>query len=508
MNARSIRFSELVTEFAFKPTAIAGFFVLVAVLWTFPLQHVIAYPFVFLFFGAIIGSAWFGGFIAGLIAIALSYLTIVFFFIPPLYSISVGKESRSFLAAFLLCAFVISIVSSSRSRAEAAIRSARDQLEARVHERTAELEHSNLEITERERQLRLLTEAIPQQIWAADAEGAIEYCNHDLLQHLGKTVKELQGDAFFNVLHPEDAALFRQGWSAARNSGGRFEVQVRVQGANGNFRWFLVRGIPQRASSGEILRWYGVHIDVEDQRRSQERLFSAHDNLSRSRRTMSLAEMAASIAHQLNQPLTALTTHAAACKRWLHGDPPNVTRAIAAAEHVVEESSRAAAVVSSVRSLFSKTDYVREPTDVNGLVQDLAVLLRDDAIRGGVSIQLSLAENLPKVEVDPVQIQQVILNLAINGMEAMSPVTRPKLLGISTALNGPQEIRVAVKDCGPGIAEEIRSRIFEPFFTTKSGGIGIGLALCRSVVEEHGGRIWADSSSEGAVFQFSLRINS
>ncbi|HEX4287055.1 MAG TPA: ATP-binding protein [Terracidiphilus sp.] len=505
MSARAVRFSELVIESAVKPTAIAGVFVLVALLWTFPLQHVIAYPFVFLFFGAIIGSAWFGGFIAGLIAIALSYLTIAFFFIPPLYSISVGKESQSFVAAFLLCAFAISIVSSSRSHTENAIRNARDELEARVRDRTAELEHSNLEITERERQLRLLTEAIPQQIWAADAHGSIEYCNHDLLEHLGKKTTELQGEGFYDVLHPEDAALFRQGWSAARTSGDRFEVQVRIRGANAKYRWFLVRGVPQRATRGEILRWYGVHIDMEDQRRSQERLLSAHDNLSRFRRTMSLAEMAASIAHQLNQPLTALTTHAAACKRWLHGDPPNLERATTAAERVVEESSRAAAVVGSVRSLFSKTDYVREPTNLNALINDLVVLLRDDAIRRGVSIQLSLAQNLPKADVDPVQIQQVILNLAINGMEAMSSITRPKLLEIATTLNSLREIEVTVKDCGPGIAETIQSRIFEPFFTTKQEGIGIGLSLCRSVVEEHGGRIWAESSSGGAVFQFALR---
>lgn len=508
MRSGSVHLSDGIVQFGLKPSAIAAVFVLVALLWTFLLQHVISYPFVFLFFGAIIGSAWFGGFIAGLMAIAFSYITVVFFFIPPLYSISIAKESRSFVTAFLLCAFVISIVSSSRKRAETAIRVARDDLEDRVHERTAELERSNLEITERERQLRLLTEAIPQQIWAADAQGRIEYCNRDLLVHLGKEPKDLKDEAFFSVLHPEDAVLFRQGWDAARNSGGRFEVQIRIRGANGHYRWFLVRGVPQRATSGEILRWYGVHIDVEDQHRSQERLLSAHDDLSRFRRTTSMAEMAASIAHQLNQPLTALVTHASACRRWLHTDPPNVARATAAADKVVDESSRAADVVSRVRSLFSKSDYVREPTDLNELIEDLAGLLREDAIRNGISIKLSLARGIPKLEADAVQIQQVMLNLAINSMEAMFPVQGPRVLEIATALSSPQEVLVSVKDSGPGIAESVRARVFEPFFTTKQQGTGMGLAICRSIVEEHGGRIWAEQTGAGTVFQFVLKTNS
>ena len=507
MKSRSAHLTDGIVEFGLKPSAIAAVFVLVALLWTFPLQHDIAYPFVFLFFGAIIGSAWFGGFIAGLIATAMSYALIDFFFIPPLYSIAIAKESRSFATAFLLCAIVISIVSSSRKRAETAIRVARDELEDRVRERTAELEQSNLEITERERQLRLLTEAIPQQIWAADAQGRIEYCNRDLLAHLGKTSEEIDGEAFFSVLHPEDAELFRQGWDAARNSGGRFEVQVRIRGANGHYRWFLVRGVPQRATSGEILRWYGVHIDVEDQHRTQERLLSAHDDLSRFRRTMSLAEMAASIAHQLNQPLTALVTHASACRRWLRTNPPNVARATAAADRVVDETSRAADVLNRVRSLFSKTDYVREPTDLNELIEQLAGLLREDAIRNGIQIKLSLSNGLPKLEADSVQIQQVVLNLAINGMEAMSSVQGPRLLEIGTARSGPDEVLVFVKDSGPGIVESVRARIFEPFFTTKEQGTGMGLAICRSIVEEHGGRIWAGRSDAGTVFQFVLKTN-
>src|SRR3984957_818680 len=230
------RLSRQTMEYGIKPGAIAGCFVLVALLWTFLLQHAIAYPFVFLFFGAIMGSAWFGGAVAGFIAVVESSLIITYFFIPPLFSITVAKESQSFLAAFILCAFAISIVSSARKRAESAVRKSKDELETKVRERTAELERSNLDIQESERQLRILTEAIPQQIWRADSSGRIEYCNQHLRECVGARDSSLAGDSFFKILHAEDEALFRQGWEKALVAGAPFEVKVRVRSADGSYR--------------------------------------------------------------------------------------------------------------------------------------------------------------------------------------------------------------------------------------------------------------------------------
>jgi K+-sensing histidine kinase KdpD len=208
--AEASRLSLWTMGYVIKPSAIAICFVLVALLWTFPLQHVIAYPFVFLFFGAVMGSAWFGGMIAGFMAVVLSSFVVNYFFIPPLFSMSVAKESQSFLTAFILCAFAIMVVSSAHKRSEGAIRFARDQLEAKVLERTAELRESNLEIQERERQLRLLTEAIPQQIWRTNASGEIEYCNQHLVDYLGIPTDQLRDGAFFQILHPEDELLFHR----------------------------------------------------------------------------------------------------------------------------------------------------------------------------------------------------------------------------------------------------------------------------------------------------------
>ena len=496
-------------EYGLKPCAIAGFFVLVALLWTFPLQHVIAYPFVFLFFGAVMGSAWFGGVIAGFIAVILSSFIITYFFIPPLFSIYVAKESQSFLAAFILSSIAISIVSSTRKRAESAVRNARDELEVKVQERTAELQRSNLEIQESERQLRMLTEAIPQQIWRADTAGQIEYCNQHLCDYVGGSPESLRSESFFSILHPEDAPLFLQGWEAALVAGGRFEVEARVRGADGAYRWFLVRSIPQRSENGQIARWYGIHIDIEEQHRAQQNLVLAQDDLTRLSRTLSLAEMAASIAHELNQPLTAVVAHAYACREWLHGNPANVERASATAEKIVQESTRASAVVKRVRSLFRKEAQETESTDLNRLIQELVRLLRDEAIRRGVTIQLILARDLPKLEVDPVQIQQVLLNLATNSMDAMMQVSGSRELTIRTESRSKDEIVVSVEDQGPGIDSKIAHRIFEPFFSTKLQGTGMGLAICRSIVEAHDGRISAaNSACGGAVFQFTLRARS
>src|SRR5258708_7006060 len=507
--AESTKLSRRIVAYGLRPCAIAGSFVLVAVLWTFPLQHFIAYPFVFLFFGAIMGSAWFGGLIAGFVAVVLSSFLIDYFFVPPLYSVSVAKESQSFFAAFIVCAIAITVVSSARKRAENAVRNARDQLEAKVRERTAELRRSNLEIQENERQLRILTEAIPQQIWRADAAGRIEYCNQHLRDYIGGSADSQQGESFFKILHAEDAPLFRQGWEAALVTGGRFEVEVRVRGADGLYRWFLVRSIPQRSDDGLIARWYGIHIDIEEQRRAQQNLVLAQDDLTRLSRTMSMAELAASIAHELNQPLTAVVTQAYACREWLRGDPANLQKASATAEKIVQESTRASAVVKRVRALYRKEAQVREFADMNRLIQELARLLRDEAIRRGASIQLFLARDLPKLAIDPVQIQQVLLNLALNGMDAMMQSPGPRQLTIRSEKCDDSEVLVEVEDQGPGIASDIVDRIFEPFFSTKAQGTGMGLAICRSIVETHNGRLWAANSPKGgAIFRFTVRTQS
>jgi PAS domain S-box-containing protein len=495
-------------EHCVNPGAIAGFFVFLAFLWTLTLQHVFVYPFLFLFLGAVMGSAWFGGFTAGLLSLALSTLFIDFFFLPPFFSMAVARQSRSYIFAFVLCSFAVSWVSSARKRSEIAIREARDQLETKVRERTAELLQSNLEIQESERRLRTLTEAIPQQMWSAGASGAIEYCNQHLLDYLGDGIEDLRGEPFFAIFHPVDETLFREAWKAAIEAGSGFETEARVRGADSAYRWFLIRGVPQRSTGGKIARWYGVHVDIEQQHRAQQGLVMAHDELSRLARALTMGEMAASIAHELNQPLTAVVAHAYACREWLRSEPANLEKAAATADKIVQESTRAGAVVARVRAMFRKDARVRESCDLNRLIEDLVRLLRDEAIRLNISLQLHLAPDLPLAMLDPVQIQQVLLNLAANAMDAMSTAQPPRTLTICSQRQGEDELRVAVEDTGGGLAPEAAARMFEPFFTTKPQGMGMGLAICRSIVEAHDGRLWAEPRIGGAAFHFTIRVRS
>jgi len=492
-------------EYGLKPVAIATVFVLVALLWTFPLQHIVAYPFVFLFFGAIMGSAWFGGFIAGAWAIVLSSILIAFFFMPPLYSIAVNSELRSYYGAFIVCAIAITAISAARRRTENTSKAAREELEARVRERTAELERSNLETLERERQLRLLTEAIPQQIWRADAKGEIEYCNRDLVEFTGEETEMLRGEKFYSIFHPFDAPLFRKSWQVARLGGTQFEIEARVHDASENYRWFLIRGIPHHTAGGDIVCWYGVHIDIEDRHRAEQVLRIAQGDSARWSRTLSMAEVAASIAHELKQPLTALITHAQACRRWLRAEPMNSEKAVQAAECLVREGARANSVVDRVRSLFSDKEPLREIVDINLLIEDVTQLLRDEAVRRGINIRRELAPGLPKLKADPVQMQQLLLNLLMNGMESTMDTGRPREVIVRSETGGLDEAVITVRDNGGGITEQVREKMFDPFFTTKQQGTGIGLSICRSIVEAHDGRIWADPLDEGTAFYVALR---
>lgn len=501
------RFSQGLLEYGARPCAIAGFFVFLAFLWTLLLQHLVAYPFIFLFLGAVMGSAWFGGRIAGFVSVILSTAIVDYFFVPPFYSFRVNEVAQTYCVAFIVCAIAMSWVSSARKLSENAIKNARDQLEQRVLERTAELQRSNIEIQESERRLRTLTEAIPQQIWSAGVDGHIDYCNNHLLEYVGCVAEDLIGEDFFQIIHPEDESPFRESWDSIRESGENLEGEWRVRGADGVHRWFLIRCVPQRNVGGYIQRWYGTHIDTEERRCAEQALVQAQSELSHLSHRLSLGELAASIAHELNQPLTAVTTNAYACWEWLHAEPANLEKASSTAEKIVRESKRASDVVARVLALFRKEIESRGSMDLNRLIHDLVRLLHDDALRRGVSMHLELDASLPRVTVDPVQIQQVLLNLATNGMDAMMSQRTPRKLIISSHRNDTEEVEVRVRDCGEGIRPEILHRIFDPFFTTKPQGIGLGLAISRSIIEAHEGRLWASpGNASGSSFHFTIPV--
>jgi C4-dicarboxylate-specific signal transduction histidine kinase len=354
---------------------LAAAFVSLAFVCTLFLQRFFPYPFLFLFFAAVMCSAWFGGAGAGLFAVLVSTLIVAYFFVPPYRSWAITPTAISYFVAFIASALVVSWLSSARRKTDEELREARDQLEIRVAERTA--------------------------------------------------------------------ALMRTQSEVARLS-----------------------------------------------------------------RVLSMGELTASIAHEISQPLTAVVTHGQACLEWLSGSPPNLEKARQTTERIVREGTRAGVVIDRVRALFRKEAPVKDWTDLNGVIQELTGFLRNEATARRVSMQTQLSPALPHVMADRVQLQQVVMNLILNGMDAMSGTgDGERDLLIRSQKEGGDQVLIAVEDSGSGLAPETAAKIFEPFFTTKPHGIGVGLSISRSIIESHRGRLWASPRpGGGTVFQFTLRV--
>jgi signal transduction histidine kinase len=232
-------------------------------------------------------------------------------------------------------------------------------------------------------------------------------------------------------------------------------------------------------------------------------------NLAHVARVTTLGELAASIAHEVNQPLAGVIANAAACMRWLDGRTPDLDAARRSVEWIIDDGNRASEVIRRVRTLAKKTSLEKVPLDVNDVVRETIPLVRRELISHQVSLRMDLAAALPMILGDRVQLQQVIINLVMNGIEAMQSVTdRPRELVVRSGQDDPGQALISVADCGVGIAAENVDRLFNPFFTTKPGGMGMGLSICRSIMEAHGGRLWATATvPHGSMFQFTLPVN-
>jgi len=343
-----------------------------------------------LFYAAIVVSAWFGGMGPGLLAVVLATVALDYFFIPPLYTLRPDLKQISFLAVFSLLAVLTSWMSTKRKHAEQALREARDDLELRVEERTAELRQAN-----------------------------------DTLRERGEALQKVQTEL--------------------------------------------------------------AHVT----------------------RVMTLGELTASIAHEVNQPLAAIVTNGNACLRWLGGATPNFGEARLAVQRIIKDSYRASEVIARIRTLVKKTPPRNDWVDLNEVIVEVFALAQSEARRARVSLKQQLKDDLPPVRGDRVQLQQVILNLIINGMEAIAKSkdgTRELL--VKSDQDKANNVVIAVSDSGEGVDAANLERVFDAFFTTKPDGMGMGLAISRTIIESHGGRLWATTNTpRGAVFQFALPAN-
>jgi C4-dicarboxylate-specific signal transduction histidine kinase len=366
----------------------------VALFVSLALQYSLGNPFWFFFSAAVILSTWFGRMGAGWLAVVYSTLAVMYYFTPPLHSFAVSASELPLFLAFVVCEVGVTQLISWRKRTEDTLRRSRDELEARVAERTAELRNAN-------------------------------------------------------------DTLFQQ---------------------------------------------------MAEQKRTEEALQVTRTELARVVRITTIGELTASIAHEVNQPLAAVVANADACVAWLAREHPDLVEARAAAERATQGATRASEVIARIRSLITKATPEKSRLQINQVIEQTAALAAGQASRNEVAIKLELAPELPPVLGDSIQLQQVIVNLLMNGIEAMSGVTdRPRTLRVRSESQKNGQIKVSVQDSGIGLSADVMGHLFEPFFTTRQKGMGMGLPISRSIVEAHGGKLWAESNgSGGAIFQFTL----
>jgi PAS domain S-box-containing protein len=368
-----------------------------------------------------------------------------------------------------------------------------------------DLKNAEVESRSNERSLRLLVESIPGLVFTTTATGEVEFVNRTLLDYFGKSLPELQAWQMSDAVHPDDLPNTIEEWKLGVALGKPYEFEQRLRRGDGVYRWFHFRAVPMRDEAGRITRWYGLLADIEDLKRTEEALRSAQGGLARATNLAAMSELSASIAHEIKQPLSAMLTHGHACQRWLTADPPNIARARLSAERIIRDGQSAGEVIERIRSLFRHAPPAKSLLDLNEVIEEVCSLLSEQIRARNVVLDIDLRPDLPQVPADRIQIQQVLANLAHNGIDAMDDIEgRPKCMRIhSCALDG--EIVVEISDHGIGLKDP--ATVFEPFYTTKESGMGMGLAICRSIIEAHDGRLWARSNaSYGATFGFALRI--
>ncbi len=312
-------------------------------------------------------------------------------------------------------------------------------------------------------------------------------------------------DLIMQRVHPDDRAHLRSEANRARQGAQQFDYEQRLLMPDGQIKQVHLRAHRVKYESGkeEIV---GALMDVTEARKSQEALRAAQGALAHASRAATLGEISATIAHEVNQPLAAIVANGQACLRFLRREAPDLDDVRGIVEWIVKDANRASDVIQRVRGLLQKSDIQKTPLDVNDLIHEVAALLRRELADQRVVMQLELTPELPLAVADRIQLQQVLINLVINGAEAMQTIAdRPHGLVIRSYEDQENYVVVAVKDSGVGIAGEHADRVFDAFFSTKPGGLGMGLSICRSIIEAHGGRLWSSANSgPGATFQFAL----
>jgi PAS domain S-box-containing protein len=438
---------------------------------------------------AVILSAWYGGRGPGVLASLLCAAGVLYWLIPPVDSFVLTPEFELAFFLFLgICALLVESAA-ARWRVERALQ-------------------------ESERRFRLMAETIPEVLWTATAAPArVLYVSPRYEEIWGRPGGELLRDpqAWIAAVDPKQREETRAAWVRwlAGEAGERLDLSFRILRPDGEARWVHHRATLVRDARGRPERASGIAADVTEEKRSQEALAEARTELAHVARLTTLGELTASIAHEVNQPLGAMVANAAACQSWLDARPAETARARRTLDRIVADGRRAGEVIARIRALVERQPPRRAAVAVNDVIADALALAQQQLRTSGVQLATRLAPDLPPVLGDRIQLQQVMLNLIVNAVDAMAAVRdRPRELAIASRADGAQAVLVEVGDSGQGLQAEGATHLFEAFYTTKEDGLGMGLSISRSIVEAHGGRLWAaPNAPHGAVFRFSLPVD-
>jgi PAS domain S-box-containing protein len=417
-----------------------------------------------------------------------------------------------------------------RKQAEDALKALNAELEERVGQRTAELRAAlagqTAEIVERQHAeeavraseyfLNSIIENIPDVIFVKDAE-TLRFVRFNKAGErlLGYRREELIGKSVHDMFPEEEAEFFAVKDRDVLVSRQMTDIPEESVRTRHGLRWVHTMKIPILDERGEARFLLGISRDITDDKRAQAELRESERRyqevqaaLAHANRVMTMGQLTASISHEIKQPIAASATNAQAGLRWLQAQPPNMEEVRQAFERINKDMKRAGEVMNRIHGLVKKAPPAMESVRVNAAIDEVIALMRSEILRNGVRVHTQLAQNLPMVAGDRVALQQVMLNLIINAIEAMSTVDDgQREIVIGTSERDTEGILVAVSDSGAGVDADRVEQLFEPFYTSKSGGMGMGLSICRSIVEAHGGRLWASPNMpRGAVFQFTVPV--
>jgi PAS domain S-box-containing protein len=359
-------------------------------------------------------------------------------------------------------------------------------------------------VRDSEERFRTMANCAPVMIWMAGRDKLCEFFNQGWLAFTGRNMEQEVGNGWAQGVHPDDLQHCLEIYHSAFDARRPFEMEYRLRRHDGEYRWVLDTGAPRFAPDAEFMGYVGTAVDITERKQAEE----SNRHVEHLQRLAVMGQLTAAIAHELSQPLTAISNNVDTAAHLLNFANPRLDELGEIISDIRADGGRAREVISRIRHFVLKREPRMEPLDLNSIVAETLDLLAGDARRRGVQVRAELTPEIPLVIGDRTQLQQVLINLAMNAMDAMANTPRAtRCLTLQTRLNGDDHVEVAVADCGDGVAPDHLPRLFESFFTTKRDGMGLGLFLARSIIESHHGRIWAENNPRsGAIFRFTVLV--